>query len=124
MYCKPCPYYMEQTKNLRTDMKLLISCVKPHKPICSSTLAGWCMHMLQWAGINTTVFSSHSTRSAAGSRINNLGVSFKGLAKAAGWSEKSKTFAVHYNKPINTNISEVIMHGFEGSNNDNIDNTL
>ena len=44
------------------------------------------------SGINIKIFGSHSTRSASTSKCKIYGLSFKEIAKSAGWSDE-KTFA-------------------------------
>ena len=43
------------------------------------------------AGINTTVFTTHSIHSASTNKANNIGLSIKDIQKAAGWKDISKT---------------------------------
>ena len=91
--------YIEKTKDHRKDQNLLISFVKPHKHIITSTISRWCVTVLKNAGADVTVFGSYSTRSASTAHCKNKKLSMKEINKAAGWSS-SKTFAKHYNKPI------------------------
>ena len=51
----------EISKSINKSNKLLLSFVKPHKPIFTSTLSIWCVSILQQAGVDITVFESHST---------------------------------------------------------------
>ena len=46
--------YEERTKGNRGDDRLFL--IKPHKPVCSSTIARWLRTTLTHAGINTDVF--------------------------------------------------------------------
>jgi len=48
------------------------------------------------AGIDITVFTAHSTRSASTSKANNMGLAIKDICKAAGWRTDS-CFRKHYN---------------------------
>ena len=57
--------YIEKTKDLRKDQNLLVSFVKPHKRITTSTISRWCLTALMNAGVDITVFGSHSTRSVS-----------------------------------------------------------
>ena len=59
--------YLDRTAHLRhsDDMNLLISQRKPHKCVVSQTLAWWMKNIMAAAGIDTTVFKQHSTRSAS-----------------------------------------------------------
>lgn len=54
--------YLEKTKNLKKESKLLISFMKPHKSVKPCTAAGWLKNKLKEAGIDTEVFKLHSTR--------------------------------------------------------------
>ena len=67
------------------DKQLLLSFSYPHKPVKSATIARYIKMFLGMAGIDLTVFSAHSTRSAATIKANNLGLSIKDIKKAAGW---------------------------------------
>ena len=51
--------YSKVKMNITKSNKLLLSFVKPHKPISTSTLSKWCVSTLQNAGIDITVFGSH-----------------------------------------------------------------
>ena len=91
--------YREVTKSVRKSNKLLLSFVKTHKPISTSTLSRWCVSTLQQNGVGITVFRSHSTRPVSTSYYRRKGLSIKQINKAAGWSSV-QTFARFYWKPI------------------------
>ena len=91
--------YIEKTKNLLKDQNLLISFVKPHKRITTSTISRWCVTVLKNACMEITVFGSHSTRSASTAHCKMKGLSMKEINKAATWSS-SKTLPKRCNKPI------------------------
>ena len=55
--------------------------------------------MLKNAGVDITLFGSHSTRLASTAHCKKKRLSMKEINKVAGWSS-SKTFAKHYNKVI------------------------
>lgn len=93
--------YINFTKNIReNENKLFLSLNKSHKAISSQTISRWLKEVLQASGINIELFKGHSTRSAATSKANNLGVSIDLIRKTAGWTSGSLTFAKFYNKPI------------------------
>lgn len=93
--------YIKRTKNIRGDHSdLFISTVKPHKPVTAQTLSHWVKSILKKAGVDTSTFSAYSTKHATVSRAISKGVSIDTIKRVAGWSEKSKTFAQFYNRPI------------------------
>lgn len=102
-----CPYttlihYLDRTKPLRKDdnTALLISFKGPHKNITTQTVSRWIKSVLKDSGIDTSIFTAHSTRHAATSKARQCGVSIDQIRKCAGWSEGSLTFARFYNRII------------------------
>ena len=77
--------------------QLLLSFVQPHKPISITTLSRGCVIVMKQSGITVNIFGSHSTRSASASKCKISGLSFKELAKSAGWS--NETFAQFCDRP-------------------------
>ena len=102
--------YLSRSFKLRGPfVKLFISHKEPHHPVTVSTISRWVKETLKLAGMNTEIFSSHSTRSAAASKAKSLGLSMAEINRAAGWSN-SRTFAHHYNKPIiDVNFSTTVL---------------
>lgn len=93
--------YLKRTSGLRQSNKdqLLITYQKPHKPASADTISRWIKHVLDKAGVNTSVFSAHSTRAAATSRAKTGNVPLETIMKSAGWSSEN-TFQKFYNMPI------------------------
>ena len=61
--------YIDVTKSLRSSTTcLFITKGKPYRPASKDTLARWIKSMLHDAGIDTTIFTSHSTRLASTSK--------------------------------------------------------
>ena len=81
--------YEQRTESLRTkdsnENRLFISFKKPHKPICSSSIARWMKTVLTAAGVNTEQFKAHSTRAAAASAAKSAGVSLQDIMTMADW---------------------------------------
>ncbi|KYN18709.1 hypothetical protein ALC57_09003 [Trachymyrmex cornetzi] len=96
--------YLTITGNLRlTDCNaLFISFRVPHKAVSSQTLGRWIKTEIQAAGVDTNIFSAHSTRYASTSLAANKGLSLEEIRRTAGWSKSSETFARFYNRPILT----------------------
>jgi site-specific recombinase XerD len=80
--------------------KLLLSHIKPHKPISSATLGRWLKDIISRAGIDTDIFKAHSVRGAAATSSFNIGIPLQDILKLADWSTDS-TFRRFYYKPTN-----------------------
>ena len=91
--------YIQKTKSLRSSTSLFISYIKPHKPIGKERLSNWCKDILRASGINTALYTTHSSRSAASSKAKSSGMSLPTILEHAGWSNEN-TFAHHYEKVI------------------------
>ena len=86
--------YEQRTLTLRPNSRrvknpLFISVRKPHRPVKPATLGRWLKGVMSQAGINTEMFSAHSTRGAATSKAKMVGVSLSDIVKAANWSSTS-----------------------------------
>ncbi|WAQ96537.1 UBP34-like protein, partial [Mya arenaria] len=91
---------IEQTSGLRNGVRqLIISYIKPHKPVVSTTISRWIKFVLKSSGIDIDKYSSHSTRSAASSKVKASGLPISEIMKVAGWSTDT-TFARSYDKPL------------------------
>nr|XP_012214762.1 PREDICTED: uncharacterized protein LOC105667509 [Linepithema humile] len=95
-------HYINRTRGLRSPScdSLFISYRKPFKAISSQTISRWIKQILEECGVNTAVFSAHSTRHAATSRAADKGVTLDIIKRAAGWTGESRVFANFYNRPI------------------------
>ena len=96
--------YQTRSQNLREPMSetsspLFIAVRKPHKPVKASTIGHWLKNVMKAAGVNTSVFSAHSTRGAATSKARAVGVSLADILHAANWSSPS-TFCRFYCRPV------------------------
>ena len=105
--------YLDRTATLRGEhSKLLISFIKPHQPVCSSTISKWVKSVLKDAGIDVTTFSGNSARPASTSYGMNGGLTLQEILKAGGWSN-AQTFAKHYKKPITKNFGTNILELYQ-----------
>ena len=103
--CAVCPVhtlreYIKRTDTIRgNEEQLFISFVKPHKSVSRDTISRWTKTVLQNSGIDTTKFTSHSTRAASASKAKQKDVPLDIILAHAGWSTTS-TFSKFYDKPI------------------------
>ena len=104
--------YMARTKGIRKDENsgnLLVSYIKPYKPVTRDTIARWIKIVMTRSGINTNIFGSHSVRSAAVSKAKANLVPISVIMDKAGWTNE-KTFAKYYDKRI-TDGDDVFQRG-------------
>lgn len=105
--------YIHRTDPLRKDhSQLLLSYVKPFKPVARDTVSRWVKQVLQSAGIDITKYSAHSCRAASTSNVKVKGLTIAEIMKSAGWSTAS-TFARFYDKPVSNtsaNFGSVLLN--------------
>ena len=59
-------HYQMITSPLRKESdQLFVATVKPHKPVASCAIARWLKEVLKLSGIDVSIFTAHSTRSAS-----------------------------------------------------------
>ena len=84
-------------RNKNGQKQLLLSTLAPHQEVKKSTVAGWVKAILGSAGIDTNLFTAHSTRAASTSKAKVKGLSLEDILKGGNWSNKS-TWLKHYHK--------------------------
>ena len=103
--------YLARTQDLRKDRdQLLLSYQKPHHPITKDILARWLRDILNKSGVDTELFSAHSTRSASTSAAARCGLPVD-VMKAAGWSAVS-TFTRFYKKAPKQNLGQTLLQPY------------
>jgi hypothetical protein len=110
--------YIDRTEKLRGGHSpLFIAISKPHRPVSRDTVSRWIKYTLTAAGIDMSIFTPHSTRSASTSAAHRAKVPIGSILATAGWANSS-TFAKYYNKPLNTQgvFSQKILEGTSGTN--------
>jgi len=77
--------YLVRTKALRvsSQSQLLISCVKPSKPVSRDTVTRWVRCTMALAGIDVTEYSANSTRAAFVSAASTASVNLDGILQTA-----------------------------------------
>ena len=66
-------------------------------PASKDTMSGWLKQVMTAAGLDTSIFKSHSTRIAATSAAKVANVPLDEIMATAGW-RSSSVFAVFYKK--------------------------
>ena len=96
-------FYLKITHKWRKNDKtqLLLGTIEPHQEVKKSTVAGWIKEILGLAGVDTNLFSAHSTRSASTSKACMKGLSIEDILKRGRWS-RSSTWQKHYHKFVHS----------------------
>ena len=66
--------------------QLFLGVVKPYSPVVSSTIARWLKSVLNSSGVDTSIFSAHSTRGASTSAASLAGITTQQILITANWS--------------------------------------
>ncbi|KYN06881.1 hypothetical protein ALC62_02116 [Cyphomyrmex costatus] len=88
------------TKPLRLWWSFCMKFRVPYKAVSAQTLGWWVKTKIQTAGVDTNIFSAHSTRHASTYLTANKDISLEEIRRTAGRSKSSETFACFYNRPI------------------------
>lgn len=78
--------------------RLLLTTTRPYRAASQDTIRRWVKDILQAAGIDLAIFSSHSTRSATTSRAAQT-LPLQTIIRTAGWSNDC-IFRKYYKKPV------------------------
>ena len=74
-------YLKRRTEYNAAHTEFLFTTLRPNGPPHKDTLARWVKNTLTQAGVNTSNFSSHSCRSAASNKADNMGVDLDAILK-------------------------------------------
>ena len=85
--------------------QLLLRTLAPHQEVKKSTVAGWVKAILGSAGIDTNLFTAHSTRTASTSKSEVKGLSLEDILKQGTWLNKS-TRQKHYHKFVSVESAQ------------------
>lgn len=97
---KTLSHYLERTQSFtEQETKLFLTYQKPHHAVSASTISRWIKSILKRAGVDTSKFGAHSTRTASSSAAKQAGVPIMDILSTGGWSSE-RTFARHYSVPI------------------------
>ena len=92
--------YLERSASLRNtsnSASVFLSSNKPHHTCSVATIGRWIKNQLKDAGIDTSTFAAHSTRSAAASKAAGAGIPVQAILDHEHWSKES-TFARYYHR--------------------------
>lgn len=93
--------YLEKTKDVRCGIpKLFLTTKKPYKAASTQSISRWIKNTLYQSGVDTKIFTAHSTRHSSTSVANRKGINIDLIKSTAGWTSRSNTFATFYNRPV------------------------
>ena len=79
----------EEWRRMNNEAQLLLSYIQPHKQLVPSTISGWLKNVVNFSGINVSLFTAHSTRFAATSKASASGLSVIEILERGTWSNMS-----------------------------------
>ena len=91
-----------ESRSVHDNMEWQLNPVLFTKALQSSikrTISRWLKRAMQAAGVDTSIFTAHSVRSASTSKAALSQVSIKTILATAGWS-RATTFSRYYERPI------------------------
>ena len=71
------------------------------------TVSLWLKKFLRLSGIDTSIFTGHSTRTASASKAKQVGLNLPEIFKRGQWTNNT-TFETFYNKPIVDNSLDIL----------------
>ena len=84
--------YLDRTQGLLNgEQCIFITYVKPHRAVSRDTISRWTKSVFVSSGINSHMFSTHSTRAAAASRAKEKDVPLDVILAHVGW-RSAETF--------------------------------
>jgi len=90
--------YHNRVSTVRKDQtSFFVTSIKPHGPASSKTLSRWTLSLLSSSGVDTTIFKSHSTRSASVAFMQRT-LSNHEICKVADWSTTSGVYERFYQR--------------------------
>ena len=95
--------YLKRTEAWRTNgdkFQLLLSYLKPHVKVHSSTIPRWIKEILEETGVDIDVFKGHSTRSASTSKACLSGTSVDDILSRESWSNVSTWQTFYQNQAL------------------------
>ncbi|XP_044142751.1 uncharacterized protein LOC122932427 [Bufo gargarizans] len=101
--------YEDRTRPLRSLSlpHLFISFRSPFAPVTSVTLSRWVKWILSLSGIDTSIFTAHSVRSATATSMTLSGARLEDVMRLADWS-RSSTFREFYFRPASHAFDSIV----------------
>ena len=103
--------YVERTVNSRAvsnSPHMFIALVSPFPEVSANTISRWIKCFIGSAGVDTSVFSAHSTRGAAASKAATSGLSINAILRAGCWAAES-TFNRFYKRQSVSSVAGAVL---------------
>ena len=91
------------------DLSQLDLSQRTYKAVSSSSVAHWLKSLLEEGGVNTSIFTAHSTRGASSSAATNVGVITNEILKVADWSSESVSQRFYYRLSDNPSHRKAVL---------------
>jgi integrase len=101
--------YLDRTKNIhRRNDRVFVGLQRPFKEITRETIAKTTLEAMANAGIDTSIFKSHSTRMAAATRALDNGATVDEVMRTGRWRSRS-VFERFYNRAKAVDLKQQIL---------------
>ena len=90
--------------------KLLLSYIRPYKPISGTSFSRWLKDIISRAGIDKSIFKAHSVRGASASATYERGASLQDILDLADWSTDSMFRRFYYRPRHNSGITKTLLN--------------
>lgn len=96
--------YLKRTETFHLKYsKLILSFIKPHKPVSCTTISRWIKTVMCKSGIDINQYSAHSVRSASTSKAKVNSVPMRDILSKGGWTNVG-TFAKFYDRKVKKSV--------------------
>lgn len=104
--------YIDRTSDIcGTKNQLVLSYAPPYGPVGSASVSRWVREVMEQAGIDPSVFTTHSIREAVASQMLRINVPVKDILAKASWRSES-SFRKFYQKPL---IDAELLHAYRNT---------
>ena len=101
--------YIARTISSRSaGASVFVSVRAQFRAVTANTVSRWIREFIGSAGVDTSVFGSHSTRGTAASKAAASGVAIDSILRAGHWARES-TFRRHYQRECEASIASQVL---------------
>lgn len=105
--------YVKRTESQRKTENIFLDVNYPYKPLTSQRIAKIVLEVMKLAGINTSIYKTHSIRSATASKAIESGLSVDEVMKKGRWKSRGVFQRFYDRANLKQNFSKTVLSGFQ-----------